>query len=141
MAKIFDAIGPWQPDKGARGEAISVFLVEEDRFAVCTDEDPRRVTRAVSQVYEERDAGRLPPDEANRRIRELRDGYRQHVRDEIRARLEEITRLEYELEYLVGKLRLHFVPWREIAEVLGISPQLAHYRYTHVCSEGRERRV
>lgn len=43
-----------------------------------------------------------------------------------------------EPEYLVAKLRLHYVSWREIAELLGISPQLAHYRFRHVTREGRK---
>lgn len=139
MAKIFDAPGPWQPDKTARGEAISRLVVDEHRFALATENDPLKVARAVRRVYEERDAGRLSRDDADRQIRQLRDAYRQHVAGEIQTRLERISQLEYELEYLVAKLRLHFVSWREIAELLGISPQLAHYRYRHVTSESRKR--
>jgi hypothetical protein len=137
IAKIFDAPGPWQPDKTARGEAISKLVVDEHRFALATEDDPLRVARAVTRVYEERDVGRLPRDEANRDIRQLRDAYRRHVGDEIQDRLLRISELEYELEYLIAKLRLHFVSWREIGELLGISPQLAHYRYRHVTRESR----
>lgn len=140
MAKIFDAPGPWQPDKTARGEAISRLVVEEHRFALATDDEPLRVARAVTRVYEERDAGRLSSEDADLEIRRIRDAYRQHVREEIGVRLTDIRQLEYELEYLVAKLRLHFFSWREIAEVLGVSPQLAHYRYRHVTSESRTAR-
>lgn len=139
MAKIFDAPGPWQSDKTARGEAISRLVIDEHRFALATDDDPLRVARAVTRVYEERDTGRLSRDDADHDIRQLRGAYRQHVRNEIQTRLAQISQLEYELEYLVAKLRLHFVPWREIAEVLSISPQLAHYRYRHVTSESRRK--
>lgn len=138
MPKIFDAAGPWQSDKTARGEAISRLVIDEHRFALATDDDPLRVAQAVTRVYEARDSGRLSRDEADRDIRQLRDTYRRHVRDEIETRLARICQLEYELEYLVAKLRLHFVSWREIAELLGISPQLAHYRYRHVTSESRK---
>lgn len=94
----------------------------------------------MTRVYEERDTGRLSRADADRDIRQLRDAYRQHVRGEIQTRLTQISQLEYEVEYLVAKLRLHFVSWREIAELLGISPQLAHYRYRHVTSESRKKR-
>jgi hypothetical protein len=140
IAKIFDAFGPWQPDKTARGHAISRLVVDEHRFALATEDDPLAVARAVGRVYEDRDAGRLSRDDASRDIRQLRDAYRQHVAGEIQTRLERTSQLEYELEYLVAKLRLHFVSWREIAELLGISPQLAHYRYRHVTSESRKTR-
>jgi len=139
MAKIFDAPGPWQPEKTARGEAISRLVVDESRFALTTEDDPQRVARAVTRVYEDRDTRCLSRDEADRDIRQLRDAYRRHVRDEMQTRLARIRQLEYELEYLVAKLRLHFVSWREIAEVLSISPQLAHYRYRHVTNESRRK--
>jgi hypothetical protein len=138
ITKIFDAAGPWQPNKAARGEAISRLVVDEHRFALATDENPQAVARVLTRIYDERDAGRLSRDDADRGIRQLRDAYRQHVGDEIRTRLVAVSQLEYELEYLVAKLRLHFVSWREIAELLGISPQLAHYRYRHVTSESRK---
>lgn len=136
---MFDGAGPWRPDKTARGHAISRLVVEEHRFALATEDDPLEVARAVTRVYEDREAGRLSRDEADRDIRQLRDAYRRHVRDEIQVRLARIHQLEYELEYLVAKLRLHFASWREIAEVLGISSQLAHYRYRHVTSESRRK--
>jgi AraC-like DNA-binding protein len=91
----------------------------------------------VTRVYVERDARRLSRDDADRDIRQLRDAYRRQVGEEIQARLEEIRQTEYELEYLVAKLRLHFLSWREIAEFLGVSPQLAHYRFRHVTRESR----
>jgi hypothetical protein len=121
----------------ARGEAISRLVVDEHRFALATEEDPLAVARVLTRIYEERDAGRLSQDDAGRDIRQLRDAYRRHAGDEIQTRLVRISQLELELEYLVAKLRLHFVSWREIAELLGISPQLAHYRYRHVTSESR----
>jgi len=139
IAKIFDAAGPWRPDKGARGEGISRLVINEPSFALAIDDDPLGVARAVTRVYEERDVGRLSRDEADRDIRRLRDAYRRHVGGEIQTRLTQISHLEYELEYLVAKLRLHFVSWREIADLLGISPQLAHYRYRHVTSESRKK--
>ncbi len=139
IAKIFDAAGPWQADKTLRGEAISRLVVDEHRFALATEDDPLAVARAVTRVYTERDAGRLSRDDSDREIRQLRDSYRAQVGSEIQGRLEQISQLEYELEYLVAKLRLHFVSWREIAELLGVSPQLAHYRYRHVTSESREK--
>ena len=139
IAKIFDAPGPWQADKAARGQAISRLVVDEHRFALATDDDPLEVARTRTRIDDEGDAGRLSRDDAERQIRELRDAYRSHVGDEIQDRLVEISQLEYELEYLVAKLRLHFVSWREIAELLGISPQLAHYRYRHVTSESRKK--
>jgi len=139
MAKIFDAAGPWQPDKTARGQAISQLVVDEHRFALATDDDPVGVQRAITRVYEERDTGRLSRDDADRDIRQLREAYRRHIGGEIQTRLGQISQLEYELEYLLAKLRLHFVSWREIADVLSISPQLAHYRYRHVTSESRRK--
>jgi len=139
MAKIFDAPGPWQPDKTARGEAIARLVVDEHRFSLATEDDPLRVARAVTRVYEDRDTGRLSRNDADRDIRQLRDAYRRHVGGEIQTRLGRIRQMEYELEYLVAKLRLHFISWREIAELLGISPQLAHYRYRHVTSESRNK--